>query len=174
MKFLFECSDYINGIQRFPWICWYIFRMTSRISGALTRKRFFVCSSISRGMPWSASAIGPAMAARVSASPPKGDRIAHRIFETIRFQRAGDGLRHGFLTSFVKTVTRSNFVYSPGQVIAVFGGDDFPDGHCVLALTGEPDGVRRGSRAFDAFGVIVGDGRLLCRKQRVPHPGRPG
>ena len=49
----------------------------------------------------------------------------------------------------------------------------------LLALKGEPDGVRRGSRAFDAFGVIVGDGGYFvgsneCRIQVVPVEERCG
>ena len=64
----------------------------------------------------------------------QGDGVADGVLEVLALQKGDDGLGDGFLAGLVELIARPDLVQRPGQVIAIFPLDVFPD--VLLALLG--------------------------------------
>ena len=64
----------------------------------------------------------------------QGDGVADGVLEVPALQKGDGGLGNGFLAGLVELIARPDLVQRPGQVIAIFPLDVFPD--VLLALLG--------------------------------------
>ena len=83
------------------------------------------------------------------------------MFEAAAFKKGGYGLRHGFLTAFVKAVVRTDLVAALIEAVTELPRNVFLNLCFADAVSRPKYGGSHRLRAFNAFGMVVGHGGRL-------------
>ncbi len=105
----------------------------------------------------------PAMQAWVSASPPEPDRVADRLLDPFRLQKADDRLGHAPRAGGIGEVPLPDRCEASIQAVAEARGDLFSDLFFFRPVAGEEHGKGHGLGPLDSLGVVVGHGRASLR-----------